>query len=311
MKIRKYVAGALAIIMLVSLFGCGTRNNNDDIWKISQGDPNIIVAVVDTGVDTSVSLLQGKIVNNPSEIADNGKDDDENGYIDDTISWDFYNSDNSIYDERLYDYHGTYICTNIANLVPNVSILPVKFLNGTKGTVKDAVEAVKYAIAKGAKVVNCSWNFETYSKELFDVMRENKDVIFVCAAGNSNINLDENKLYPCSYNLDNVISVGAVDANGNIYDTSGYGNAVDIMAPGVDVEVTIPNDEITTANGTSIAASFVTATVALMLAVNPQASPAEIKATLVASATPAEALQGKCAANGYIDIKQAIMCCQQ
>lgn len=131
--------------------------------------------------------------------------------IDDWISWDFYNGDNSLYDERLYDYHVTYICTNIAQIAPDVSVLPVKFMSGTKGTIEDAISAIEYAIERGA-----------------------------------------------------------IDEEGCMYASSGYGKKVDI-------EVIVPENAITKVSGTSIATSYVSAAAALMLSLDEKLTPNEIK----------------------------------
>lgn len=328
MKIKQWIVLGVIVTICINIFGCSNNNKNNyvtqsvkttndvsgddkaEIWKITEGEKSIIIGVVDTGVDISCDILKDKIVNNTYEIKDNNKDDDKNGYTDDNVGWDFFNGDNSIYDKKLYDYHGTYICTNIAQLVPNVSLLPVKFMRGTKGTIEDAIEAVNYAIERGAKIINCSWNLNKYSQELYDIMKENKNIIFVCAAGNSSVNMDEEEIYPCSFNLDNIISVGAVDAKGKMYGASGYGNSVDIMALGVDVDVTVPDNDVTSVSGTSIATSFVSATVALMLALNPKLTAVDIKRTLVDTANPIAKLKGKCLSNGCLNVKEAILKCK-
>lgn len=320
MKIKQWIALGMVVIICSSISACKNNNGDEkmeavtglnmDIGEISKGDKNIIIGVVDTGVDTSCDILKNKICKNVAEIETNNKDDDNNEYIDDVVGWDFYNNDNSIYDKKLYDYHGTYICTNIAQIVPNASILPVKFMNGTKGTIKDAISAINYAIQRGAKIINCSWNFNTYSQELYNIMKENSNVIFICAAGNSSINLDEEEIYPCSFDLDNIISVGAVDSEGKMYSSSGYGNSVDIMAWGVDIDVIVPDNDITQVSGTSIATSYVSATVALMLAVNSKLTSVQIKEKLCKSSTQVVSLKGKSLSNGYLNIRKAISECK-
>lgn len=207
----------------------------------------------------------------------------------------------------MYDYHGTYICANISKIAPEVAILPVKFMSGTKGTIEDAIMSINYAIKRGATIINCSWNFNEYSEELYNVIKKNKDIIFVCAAGNSSINLDDEKLYPCSYKLDNIITVGAVDNKGNMYSSSGYGKAVDLVAPGVDIEVIVPDNDETTVSGTSISTSYVSATIALMVSTNPDLKPIQIKEILIKTASKISTLKGKCYANGCLNISGAVI----
>jgi len=270
-------------------------------WNITKGDPDLVVAVIDTGVDYECTILEDKLLINASDPVD-GKDNDGNGYIDDYYGWDFYNGDNSMYDDYLYDYHGTYICTTIARVAPEVKILPVKFLKSSSGSLHDAILSIKYAISRGARIINCSWNFNDYNEELYELIKNNPDILFVCAAGNSNINLDNESLYLCSYDLDNIITVISIDNAGNIYEASGYGSNTDIAAPGVDVDVIFPDNNETTINGTSVSASFVSAAAALMLSENDSLSPSKIKSIILASAQYNKNLESLCASGGYLDI---------
>ena len=251
-------------------------------WGITKGDPSVIVAVVDTGVDASCDVLQGSLLGN--------------GY-------DFYNGDDTIYDDYLYDYHGTYIATTIALVAPGIKIMPVKFMESSVGAIEDAVEATRYAIEHGAKIVNMSWNFEEYSKELYELIKGHPEVLFVNAAGNRNINLEEEKLYPCSYGLENIITVMAMDNIGSIYEASGYGvSYVDIAAPGVDVKVIFPENDETTVSGTSVAAAFVSAAAALIIFENDALTPVDAKDIIMSSAVKLDKLKNLCRAGGFLDI---------
>jgi subtilisin family serine protease len=251
-------------------------------WEISQGNPSVIVAVIDSGVDTSCDILHNSIL-------DDG--------------FDFYNDDASVYDDYLYDYHGTYIATTIALVAPNVMILPVKFMESSVGAIEDAVEATRYAINHGATIINMSWNFEEYNDELYELIKDNPNVLFVNAAGNRNINFETEMLYPCSYGLENIITVMAIDNNGSIYDASGYGaNHVDIAAPGVDIRVIFPEDDETIVSGTSVAAAFVSAAAALIISENNKLTSVEVKNIIISSAMKLDKLNNLCRAEGYLDI---------
>lgn len=117
-------------------------------------------------------------------------------------------------------------------------------------------------------------------------MKEHQEVLFICSAGNSNIDIDLDTIYPCSYNLDNLITVMAIDNRGFIYDASGYGKTtVDIGAPGVNVKVTLPDDEETLISGTSVAAAYVTGASSLLLSKNSNLSPRDVKNILISTAS--------------------------
>jgi subtilisin family serine protease len=277
-------------------------------WEIAHNGEPVIVAVVDTGTDYSCDILKDRILINADNPLD-GVSSDFNRYFNDTYGWNFYDDNNIIYEEPLYDYHGTYISTTIARITTkNISILPVKFMKSTSGSVEDAISAIKYAISRGARIINCSWNFNEPSNELYAVMKDNADILFVCSAGNSNIDLDKDSLYPCSFDLDNVINVMAIDNQGKIYRASGYGkNTVHIAAPGVNVKVTLPENEESFIDGTSVAAAFVSGASALMLSQNNQLSPGEIKQIIISTARKHPSLSSLCAAEGYLDIKACLL----
>lgn len=257
-------------------------------WKISTGNPNIIVAVIDTGVDISCDIFNNNIKQ----------------------GWDFYNNDLSIYDDYLYDYHGTYISTTIVKVAPNISILPVKFMEATMGSIDDLTKSIQYAIEQGARIVNCSWNLYEDNKDLYELIRNNPDVLFVCAAGNSNVNLDEAEIYPCSYDLDNIINVMAINNEGKMYQFSGYGKeSVDIAAPGVDVKIILPQNDEYYISGTSVSAAFVSASAALIMSTNNSLSPSEVKDLIILSSTKTESLETLCKAGGYINIYNCLYNC--
>lgn len=255
-------------------------------WDITKGCSDVLVAVIDTGVDESCDIFQ------TTELLS---------------GWDYYNNDSTTYDQYIHDYHGTYICSTIAKVAPEISILPVKFMESTSGCVEDAVKCIKYAIEQGADIINCSWNFYDYNQELYDVIKENPDVLFVCATGNYNANIDYVDIYPCSYNLDNIISVLAIDNTGEIYSTSGYGkNTVHVAAPGVSIKVTLPEDDETYVDGTSVATAFVSATAGLILSTDSSLNAVEIKEIILKSVQSIEGIEDLCISGGMIDIYNSI-----
>ncbi|MGZ3689857.1 MAG: S8 family peptidase [Pseudobdellovibrio sp.] len=238
--------------------------------QINRGN-KIIVAVIDTGVDYTHEDLLPNLWRNPKEIPDNQIDDDNNGYVDDVIGWDFLDKDNKPYDlaaANLGDLlnggnpgHGTHCSGNVAakgqngkgisGVAPNAQIMALRFIGNKGGTTADAVLAIKYAVDNGAKVLSNSWGSEgddpsdgANNQALKDVIKYagDHDVLFVAAAGNGHQgkgydnDSDPKPGVPASYDNDNIISVAAVDANNNFGSFSNWGRkTVDIAAPGVKV----------------------------------------------------------------------------
>jgi len=243
-----------------------------EAWKTTKGSSDMIVAVIDTGVDYTHEDLLPNLWRNPKEIPNNGLDDDNNGYIDDTIGWDFVSNDNKPYDlaveplELLFGGgnpgHGTHCAGNvaargengigIAGVAPNVKIMSLRFISEKgQGTTASAIKAIRYAVDNGAKVLSNSWGSEGEgdANDPENVaLRESiqyamdKGVLFVAAAGNGHKGVgydndsDAAPAYPASYNHENIISVAALDKNNQLGSFSNWGkNTVDIGAPGVVV----------------------------------------------------------------------------
>jgi subtilisin family serine protease len=284
------------------------------------GSKKIIVGVIDTGVDWNHEDLKENIYTNPGEagvLASNGKDDDNNGFVDDVHGWNFQNNTNKSTDDN---HHGTH-CSGtigavgnngigIAGVNWNTSILPIKFLdkNGS-GDAVDAIEGINYAVKMGAKVLNNSWGGGGYSKALRDAIEKanKKNVIFVAAAGNDGSNNDVSPAYPASYEVANVISVAATNSLDEKASFSNYGlKTVHIAAPGEDIYSTFPNNQYGYLSGTSMAAPHVAGIVALMLSVNPKLTPLEIKESLISSAQLIAELKNFVLAHGRVNVFNAI-----
>lgn len=209
-------------------------------WTLMRADAATIVAVVDTGSNVHHPDLAARIWTNPGEIPGNGVDDDGNGYVDDIHGWDFTDWDN---DPQDASGHGTHVAGIIAAQNDNglgvagtgrhVSIMPLRFMSAfDTGTVSDAIRAIEYATANGARIINCSWGSSGYSAALYSVIASS-DALFVCAAGNSGTDNDTYGFYPASYQLGNIISVAAADQRDDLTWFSNYGaNRVHIAAPG-------------------------------------------------------------------------------
>src|SRR5215211_5751511 len=183
----------------------------------TQGDANLVVAVIDTGVDFSHPELTGRRWVNPGESGGgketNGIDDDGNGFVDDVNGADFFNNDGNPFDDNS---HGTHVSGTIAasvndqgvvGVAPNIKIMALKAFNaGGSGSISDAIEALGYAKSKGAKISNNSWGCYCPGQALQDAI-DASGSLFVAAAGNDNNNNDANPFYPASYTSNNVLSV--------------------------------------------------------------------------------------------------------
>jgi subtilisin family serine protease len=227
-----------------------------DAWKLTRGARSTIVAVLDTGVDITHPELAGAIWTNRGEIPGNGKDDDRNGYVDDVHGWDFVNKDNTVFDSPYDDDHGTHVAGTIAaaadngkgvaGAAPGVTVMPLKFLGPDGGRDSDAIKAIEYAKAKGAKIINASWGGPGSSRLSKDdvALREairRSGLLFVAAAGNDGANVDATPYYPAAFDLPNVVSVAAVDNRGQLASFSNYGRkTIDIAAPGASILSTLP-----------------------------------------------------------------------
>jgi subtilisin family serine protease len=218
-----------------------------EAWDITTGNSNVVVAVLDSGVDYNHPDLINNMWTNPGEIAGNGLDDDNNGMIDDVRGWDFVDDDNDPMDS---DDHGTHVAGTIAaegnngngitGVVWTAQIMPLRFLNAFgSGSVADAIEAIDYAIENGANIVNASYGSYTSSTAERDAIVRARDagILFVAAAGNDNWNNDSaTKHYPSGYDLANIIAVAATDESDARASFSNYGvTSVDVAAPGTSI----------------------------------------------------------------------------
>ena len=304
----------------------GVDINIKKAWTITKGSANVVVGVLDTGVDMNHEDLKDNIWVNTKEIPGNGIDDDGNGYVDDVNGWDFFNNTNKVFDPNDQTGsrgHGTLVSGVIAasqnnngvvGVAPQVKIMPLKCESGGGYISDDSIlSAILYAQKMGVKIINCSWGSYDYDIAMKNTMAKS-DILFVCGACNSSCNNDTCPAYPASYNLPNEISVAAVDNTGKLADFSNYGeNTVDVAAPGVDILSTTPlgygiagqdnNDDFE--SGTSFAAPFVTGVAALLLSQGVE-DPAQIKDIITSSCKPLSQLKGKVKSGGIIDAYVAL-----
>ena len=287
-----------------------------EAWGISKGDRRIKVAVIDTGVDyTHKDLTSNMMVNEAELNGEEGVDDDGNGYIDDVYGYDFANDDADPMDGH---GHGTHCAGvigakhdsfGIAGVMDNVQILAIKFLTDRgSGKLDSAIKSIDYAIQRGVDVMSNSWGGGPYTQALHEsIERANEaGIIFVAAAGNSRSDNDKKPTYPANYNVENVISVGALDGKGKRASFSNYGEkTVHVFAPGKDILSTVPGDKHKKMSGTSMAAPHVSGIVGLLLSVEPGKSPLEVRDRLLNSTVETDDLNGYSQA-GYISAFKTI-----
>ncbi len=284
--------------------------NVTSVWDNLGINNNILLGVLDTGIDINHEDLKDSIYKNPYDIS-NTYDDDNNGYLNDYCGWDFINSDNSVYDGA-EDAHGTHIAGIIAagantigirGVASGVKIVPLKFMNGMAGYTSDLLEAIEYAKKIGVKILNCSFSDTHYNYALEQAIK-NSGMLFVCSAGNDNSNTPS---YPASFRLPNLISVGAVNNNGSLAPFSNYGQFVDVAAPGVGIYSTLPNNSYGFSYGTSVAAPFVSGIAALLLSYNSNFSAYDLSNIIKSTVnTKFTNLNRYIASGGIVDAKNAL-----
>ncbi len=305
-----------------------------EAWDIETGSADIVVAVLDSGIDyTHPDLVDNMWINegevNEPGVVDedidyNDVDDDGNGYIDDIYGYDFVDNDFDPMDEQ---FHGTHVAgiigavgnngLGIAGVCWDVSLMALRMLdeNGN-GVTSDAIGAINYAISWNVDVINASWGGYFYNMALYDTIAaaDEAGILFVAAAGNDGFGM---AAYPAGFDLDNIISVMATNQFDNMWGFSNYSlRDVDLGAPGVGIFSTTPVEEtdwmdgndISTdydfASGTSSAAPHVTGACALMKVVNPDLTYTQIKQIILRSVDPT--LPGLCVSGGRLNLYNAL-----
>ncbi|MGK5087726.1 S8 family serine peptidase [Bdellovibrionota bacterium FG-2] len=291
-------------------------------WDISKGDKNVVVAVIDTGVDLTHPDLADNIWTNPGEVpaggvsGADGIDNDGNGFIDDLHGWNFYSKNANPNDDM---GHGTHCAGVIAGghngvgmmgIAPNVRIMPVKFLGaGGDGTLENGILATEYAMLNHADIMSNSWGGDGFSKAFFEVIEETnkRGIVYVAAAGNDHNNNDTEPTYPASYQLPNIISVAATDSKDDVTIFTSWGpTSVHLAAPGLNIWSAFKNGKYKSMSGTSMACPHVAGAAALLKSAQ-GLSAVEIKERLMGTVDFRFALQGRVASGGRLNLYNALM----
>ncbi len=287
-----------------------------EAWDITTGNSDIVIAVVDTGVDYSHPDLSDNMWSNTGETPNNGIDDDGNGYVDDVRGWDFFGNDKNPMDLH---GHGTHVAgiaaaegdnaIGITGVCWTARIMPLRFLDADGyGTVADEISAIDYAIANGAHIISASFGSVTYSQSEYNaISRANSQgILFIAAAGNDSLNNDTSPFYPASYNLPNIISVAATDQDDNLSRFSNYGPAtVDVGAPGVNIYSTSLGIGYRYMHGTSVATPHVAGLAALIWGYNSTLTHMEIKDIILNGVDIKPTLSRKTFTGGRINASNA------
>ncbi len=279
-------------------------------WQAGYRGQNVIVAVVDSGVDVTHPQLVNQIFYNTGEAGadsvgrdkrSNGVDDDNNGFVDDYAGYNFESNSGQMLDDV---GHGTHVSGIIAaehadtqimtghveGVAPSAKILPVKFLGVDGGTLSSALQGIDYAVLRGAKIINASWGGNGCSNALKQKIADlsAKNVLFVSAAGNSAANIELAPEYPAAYDLPLQITVGALTPTLLQADYSNYSRKlVQLFSPGSNIISTVPvaMGSYAAYSGTSMATPFVSGAAAVWISANPSSSMSLIRNSILGSVT--------------------------
>ena len=288
----------------------------EQAWNAFTGDPDMLVGVIDSGVDYAHPDLAANVWTNPGEIPGNQVDDDGNGFVDDVHGWDFANRDADPQDDN---GHGTHAAGTIAAVGNNgigvagvnwrAKIVALKFLRASgSGSTADAIGAIQYAIRMHVRVLNNSWGGGPFSQALYDAVSAANDagVVFVAAAGNSGLDNDAVPQYPASFDLPNIIAVAATDRDDQLASFSNWGaTSVDVAAPGVDIYSTWPNRNYQLLSGTSMASPLVSGACAFLLGRHPEMGAPQLRARLLATADRLPWLAGRVSSGARLNLALA------
>jgi subtilisin family serine protease len=274
-----------------------------EAWARATGSKNVVVAVIDTGVDYNHPDIRPNMWIKPKA---NPSDPDVFGF----------NAINGKEDPMDDNAHGTHCAGTIGavgdnaqgvvGVTWNVSIMGVKFLSGSgSGTLADAIKAIDYATQNGAQIMSNSWGGGGFSQTLLDAIKRARDkgILFVAAAGNDGSNNDSQPAYPASYDVDNIISVAASNNLDNMASFSNFGTrTVHLMAPGENILSTTPNNRYQSFSGTSMATPHVSGAAALLLGQEPSLDYTELRERILKSTDKWKGLKRKVASSGRLNV---------
>ena len=261
-----------------------------EAWAIEPGSADVIIGMLDTGVELDHPDLVDNLHRNAADPV-NGRDDDGDGYVDNHHGWDF--ADHDADPSADTDGHGTGV-TGVAAATPNngtgivgvgfhSSYMPIKVFRSSDGRFAFGYEAIAYAADHGCQVINLSWGganaYSRFGQDVIDYAVQQRDAVVVAAAGNSG---RDERYYPASY--DGVLSVAVTDAQDRAVAQTTHNHWVDLVAPGQYTYSTQNGQGYHYGSGSSFAAPLVAGAAALVRARFPQWSAQQVMQQLRLSA---------------------------
>jgi thermitase len=272
--------------------------NASKAWEITKGSREIIVAIIDTGADVKHPDIKNNLWTNK---------DGQHG-------WNFVGNNSDLTDNH---GHGTHIAgivgaeggngIGISGVAPKVSLMILKYYDpkaAYNNNLANTIRAIRYATENGAHIINYSGGGLEFSKEEYDAINQarKKGILFVAAAGNEKSNSDKSRYYPANYDLDNIISVTAINTESVVLDSSNYGvSTVHIAAPGKNIFSTIPGGKYAPMTGTSQATAFVSGVAALLLTKNKSYDYLQVKKQILSTADYMDELRDKNKTSGKLN----------
>ncbi|MBA2339790.1 MAG: S8 family serine peptidase [Pyrinomonadaceae bacterium] len=289
-------------------------------WEKTKGSRDVVVAVLDSGVDYTHPDLAGNMWTRPANIS--AYTDRELGRVDDVYGFNAVDNSGDPMDENGHGTHCAGIIgaegdnnQGIAGVNWHVQIMPLKFMSkGGFGTTKAAIEAINYVIDRkragvNVRIISASWGSTVKSRALETAIKRagEEGILFVAASGNSSADSDRSPHYPASYKLDNVLSVAALNRNDELASFSNYGaKTVHVAAPGAEILSTWLGNAYEEHSGTSMATPEVSGIAALVLATNENFTVTELRERLLNSVDKLDSLKGKTVSGGRINARRAV-----
>jgi subtilisin family serine protease len=300
----------------------GADINAATAWDLSTGSPEVIVAVLDTGIRYTHRDLAARMWRNPDEIPNNGLDDDNDGYVDNIFGINPAGPASSAGDPMDDNGHGSHTAGTIGaaandgnrhvGVAWNIRLMACKFLDADgSGKTSDEIKCIDFAIANGARIINASYGGPGSSQAQRDAIARARDagILFVAAAGNESADNDSVDSFPANHDLENVISVAAHDRHDQLASFSNFGaNRVHLAAPGAAI-LSCWHESDThykTISGTSMAAPHVAGVAALVVSRFPGITISDLRNQLLNTTRPVPSLTGKTVTGGAVDASAAV-----